>query len=166
MTDPEHVKLARRWLDNSNDCLTADCDALARAVLAQHDELQRLKTAPDSLLAQHAHAVLAERDAALARLSRIENGFVCIECGLAAVDDEDGCCVTCGRDCLGFENGKLVHKEPVVDAYDRGIDLVLEKLRLIAKRTDEHEFAGDGCDCTECGEGRMHYLHRRAEDAV
>ena len=37
------------------------------------------------------------------------NRFDCSECGQGVKADEDGCCVTCGRECSQVEDGKLVY---------------------------------------------------------
>lgn len=37
------------------------------------------------------------------------NRFDCEECGAGVKVDEDGCCVTCGRDCAVIEDGKVIY---------------------------------------------------------
>lgn len=36
------------------------------------------------------------------------NCLICMACGRCRID-EDGCCATCGRDCLMFDDGKLAN---------------------------------------------------------
>jgi hypothetical protein len=84
--------------------------------------------------AQEIATLTEERD-------RLHNGFCCIECGFGAVD-EDGCCTTCGRDCLAFLNGKL-KLTPVshFDAVEKERDALVtrrdELLALVARVTNE-----------------------------
>jgi hypothetical protein len=113
------------------------CDRLARdpcEPAAQWSLNDQAELAITSLLAD-VSALIAERDqlrtanAELAisatelrvELDRWKNCFICVECGRCA-SDEDGCCATCGRDVLGFIDGKLVHNKSVVDAFDSGVD--------------------------------------------
>ena len=50
------------------------------------------------------------------------NQFICLEHGTHTKVDEDGCCATCGRDCLVIENGELHGAAFMLEAYDAYTD--------------------------------------------
>lgn len=55
-----------------------------------------------------AMAAERERDAARAEVERVTHCFICVECGILGVKtDEDGCCASCGRDCLIVDGNKV-----------------------------------------------------------
>ena len=84
-------------------------------------------------------------------VERWRNCFICIECGRTTAD-EDACCVMCGRDCMAFEDGKLVHK--IVDHYDA---IERQAVNLRAARDE-------ACDGWErCCDSAMHFGARIAE---
>lgn len=62
----------------------------------------------DSLAGLEAHydKLRAIAPRLLAELDAWRNCFICPWCGRGAVD-EDGLCVTCGGDCIGFEDGRI-----------------------------------------------------------
>ncbi len=96
--------------------LRAECDRLQR-------ELERVQRAAVELRGERERAA-KKCLAAVSDLERWQNCLICIECGRGKAD-EDGCCVTCGRDCLGFVDGKLVNTG-VADHVD-GVDKARRK---------------------------------------
>lgn len=58
-----------------------------------------------------------ERDAA-------RDIWFCLECGIT-VPDAEHCCPTCGRDCIGFENGKPAHGMGAWLDKERALDAAL-----------------------------------------
>ncbi len=85
-------------------------------------EISRMTMRPAAEVIEHERARLArfdqavaDRDAARAELASWKNCAVCPQCGRCAFD-EDGCCATCGRDCIGFIDGKIVR--PLEDVPD------------------------------------------------
>lgn len=66
-------------------------------------------------------------------LERWRNAGICPNCGRGKFD-EDGCCSTCGRDVIGFVDGKVVR--PLPDAPDTGrrlsdVDAMAGRLKAI-----------------------------------
>lgn len=74
-----------------------------------------------------ARAVLA----LAAENEQILNCFICPSCGRGAAD-EDGCCTTCGRDCLVFEDGRLAYPAPVDEAETERDQLRADNERMRA----------------------------------
>lgn len=70
------------------------------------------------------HPMKAERDALRSQLDEALNCFLCIECGLTVKADEDGCCATCGRDCIILKDGRPLNSAFVdhVDSVQRAAD--------------------------------------------
>ena len=62
---------------------------------------------------------------------QILNCFICPSCGRGAAD-EDGCCTTCGRDCLVFEDGRLACPAPVDEAETERDQLRADNERMRA----------------------------------
>lgn len=48
-----------------------------------------------------------ERDSLRAELNAWRNCYMCLECGPHVRADEDGCCATCGQDCILVVDGRL-----------------------------------------------------------
>lgn len=63
------------------------------------------------LLIERYSQLLAALRAQLATVEREleawRNCFICLDCGRCKAD-EDGCCASCGRDCLFFADGKKI----------------------------------------------------------
>lgn len=77
---------------------------------------------------------MSDIDKLKAQLDHWHNCFICIECGRGKVD-EDGCCATCGRDCLQFVDGKLLD-----DDIAARIDALEECERILrAELAEAHE---------------------------
>lgn len=75
-----------------------------------------LDTSPEAMRIDE---LAKERDEARAEVERWRNCFVCPECGRCAAD-EDGCCATCGRDCIAFEAGRIaINISDHFDALER-----------------------------------------------
>lgn len=76
----------------------------------------------------------ADRDSLRAECEKLKNCCICIECGRCSVD-EDGCCTTCGRDALLFEDGRL-QNTGVSDHID-AIERKLARIEPVWERAKE-----------------------------
>lgn len=103
----------RKQHDNALACWDVDRRNLASKVAATESRLVNVIIERDSALQS-----LAQQDTDLATMTtrataaeleceKWRNCFICLECGRGAAD-EDGCCTTCGRDCLIFADGRLI----------------------------------------------------------
>jgi hypothetical protein len=97
------------------------------------EDMQQLRTA----------LAAAER-----RASEAGNCFLCPDCWRTSVD-EDGCCRTCGRDCVAMEDGKVVYWP--ADEHDDALTAQLERLRGALRSIADHEHSYSShegnCDC-------------------
>lgn len=97
--------------------------------------------------------LVRELRATRGKAAKLLNCFICIECGRCAAD-EDGCCSTCGRDCLAFEDGRLVKTGFVehIESLERAVterDALKMELALIkdsATAPAEHDWLA----CPDC----------------
>lgn len=116
----------------------------------------RTGDAPD-LVAQR-DAAIAQRDAARADLDRWRNQFVCVQCeALHTGVDEDGCCTTCGMDCLVIVDGKLTGGDSVMDCIaDADCESSRDEIGEAMRERDTHKLNLDiALDCAkEIGEER------------
>lgn len=104
---------------------------------------------------------------AIDEIEGLQNCFICIDCGRCKVD-EDGCCATCGRDCMGFENGRLVlkivdHVESLERAADELAAMTKEVGRLKSLLAETHDIATDERWTSRPPEMRQEQLARLAE---
>ena len=89
-------------------------------------------------------------------------GIECLWCRWFALSIFASNLATAGALCRSYQLG---HDACTCDVGPRGhewhpgMGCTPESIAHRRWRTDEHRFAGDECDCTECGEGRCHYLH-------
>lgn len=102
-------------------------------------------------------SLTAERDAMRSKIERLDNCIICIDCGRCAAD-EDGCCVTCGRDCLGFVDGKLVKTGFVehIESLERAAG-ERDAMRAVVEAAKAMRHVHEGCvtdpvcgDCVRC----------------
>jgi hypothetical protein len=129
-TKLERAELERDSLRTALASMTAERDAaVSRANLeaAHHEHLRKERDAAIANIvtvneaASRAYAEWQSRLSAEAERDAWRDGFICLECGRGAAD-EDGCCTTCGRDCLIFADGRLVN-----DTFANTIEAAIER---------------------------------------